>query len=117
MTPVFLLAHIVLWDEAWNLSWWALPDGLAVVMTAGRHRRVRLLLHPAAGSTPEVAYVTSASDYVILRAHGRPVRDGPDRLFPVVRRAALHAAACSDRGGHARSPSPSRGSATCSSHR
>jgi nitrate reductase gamma subunit len=65
LTPIFLLAHIVLWDEAWNLSWWALPDWLAMVMTviviAGGvfffiRRRV----------TPEVAYVTSASDYGIL---------------------------------------------------
>jgi nitrate reductase gamma subunit len=65
LTPVFLLAHIVLWDEAWNLRWWALPDGLAIAMTgvviAGCvfffiRRRI----------TPEVAYVTSASDYLIL---------------------------------------------------
>jgi nitrate reductase gamma subunit len=65
VTPIFLLAHIVLWDEAWNVRWWALPDGLAVVMTgvviAGCvfffiRRRI----------TPEVAYVTSASDYLIL---------------------------------------------------
>jgi hypothetical protein len=27
LTPIFLLAHIVLWDEALNISWWALPDG------------------------------------------------------------------------------------------
>jgi hypothetical protein len=31
--PVFLMAHVVLWDEAWNVSWWTLPDWLAVVMT------------------------------------------------------------------------------------
>jgi nitrate reductase gamma subunit len=64
-TPVFLLAHIALWDEAWNLSWWALPDALAVVMSLiviggclffFIRRRV----------TPEVAYVTTGSDYVIL---------------------------------------------------
>lgn len=65
VTPIFLLAHIVLWDETWNVRWWALPDGLAIVMTgvviAGCvfffiRRRI----------TPEVAYVTSASDYLIL---------------------------------------------------
>jgi nitrate reductase gamma subunit len=65
LTPVFLLAHIVLWDEAWNLSWRALPDSLAVGMSLvviggglffGIRRRV----------VPEVAYVTSASDYGIL---------------------------------------------------
>jgi nitrate reductase gamma subunit len=65
LTPIFLLAHIVLWDEAWNVRWWALPDGLAIVMTLiviggclffFIRRRV----------TPEVAYVTAASDYAIL---------------------------------------------------
>lgn len=74
-TPVFLLAHIVLWDEAWNVSWWALPDRLAVVMTLVVlggclfffiRRRV----------TPEVAYVTSASDYVILALVAAPFATG-----------------------------------------
>jgi hypothetical protein len=32
-TPLFLLSHIILWDEAWNISWWAFPDALADVMT------------------------------------------------------------------------------------
>jgi hypothetical protein len=31
--PVFLLSHVVLWDEGWNISWWTLPDGTADVMT------------------------------------------------------------------------------------
>jgi nitrate reductase gamma subunit len=75
LTPVFLLAHIVLWDEAWNISWWALPDRLAIVMTviviAGClfffiRRRV----------TPEVAYVTSGSDYVILLLTAAPFVTG-----------------------------------------
>ena len=33
VTPLFLLAHIILWEEAWNLSWWAIPDGVADIMT------------------------------------------------------------------------------------
>jgi nitrate reductase gamma subunit len=65
LTPVFLLSHVVLWDESWNLSWWTLPDGLADIMTlivmAGSvffliRRQVR----------PEVKYLTSASDYITL---------------------------------------------------
>lgn len=80
LSPVLLLAHIVLWDEAWNLSWWALPDGLAVVMAliviAGCvfffiRRRV----------TPEVAYVTSASDYVILTIVAAPFITGLIAFF------------------------------------
>jgi nitrate reductase gamma subunit len=75
LTPIFLLAHIVMWDEAWNISWWALPDGLAIVMTlvviGGSlffliRRRV----------TPEVAYVTAASDYVILLLTAAPFVTG-----------------------------------------
>lgn len=75
LTPIFLLAHIVMWDEAWNISWWALPDGLAIVMTLVViggcifffiRRRV----------TPEVAYVTAASDYVILLLTAAPFVTG-----------------------------------------
>jgi nitrate reductase gamma subunit len=75
LTPIFLLAHIVLWDEAWNISWWALPDWLAIAMTViviggcfffFIRRRV----------TPEVAYVTSASDYAILLLTAAPFVTG-----------------------------------------
>jgi len=30
--PVFLLAHIVLWYESWEIQWWSLPDLLADLM-------------------------------------------------------------------------------------
>ncbi len=65
ITPLFLLAHIILIEEAWNLSWWSLPDGLADAMTliviAGCiFFLVRRLMNP------EVQYVTSASDFVLL---------------------------------------------------
>jgi len=75
VTPVFLLAHVVLWDEAWSVSWWALPDWLAVIMSvivmAGCvFFFVRRLV------TPEVAYVTSASDYAILALVAAPFVTG-----------------------------------------
>ena len=65
ITPIFLLAHIVLIEEAWNLSWWSLPDGLAdamtlIVITGCIFFLVRRL------TNPEVQYVTSASDFVLL---------------------------------------------------
>ena len=31
--PIFLLAHIILWYESWEVLWWSLPDLLADVMT------------------------------------------------------------------------------------
>lgn len=30
--PLFLLAHIVLWYESWEILWWSLPDMLADLM-------------------------------------------------------------------------------------
>ncbi len=75
LTPIFLLAHIILWDEAWRLSWWALPDGLADVMTlvviaACIFFLVRRII------LPEVQYVTAASDYLILLIVAAPFVTG-----------------------------------------
>lgn len=75
VTPLFLSAHVILWDEAWNFDWWTLPDGLADVMTliviGGAIfflvRRFKL---------PEVRYVTSASDFVILAVTVLPFLSG-----------------------------------------
>ncbi len=73
--PVFLLAHIVLVEESWGLSWWALPDSLADIMTlvvigACIYFCVRRL------TQPEVKYVTSASDFVILSIVAAPFVTG-----------------------------------------
>ena len=64
-TPIFLLAHVVLIEEAWNVSWWTLPDGLAdamtlIVIAGGIFFLIRRL------TNREVRYVTSASDFFIL---------------------------------------------------
>lgn len=75
VTPIFLLSHIVLWDEAWNISWPALPDQLADFMTLivilacvfFLARRIYL---------PEVRYVTTPSDYVILSIVALPFITG-----------------------------------------
>ncbi len=32
LLPIFLLAHIVLWYESWEIQWWSLPDLLADIM-------------------------------------------------------------------------------------
>ena len=65
VTPLFLLAHIILIEEAWNLSWWTLPDGLADAMTlivvAGC-----IFFFVRRLTNPEVQYVTSVSDFVLL---------------------------------------------------
>ncbi len=75
LTPVFLLAHIILWDEAWNISWWALPDGFADIMTLVVIAACIFFLVRRI-SLPEVQYVTAASDYVILLIVAAPFVTG-----------------------------------------
>ena len=75
VTPIFLLAHVTLVDESWNLSWWTLPDGAAKIMSliviAGC---VFFLIRRLV--SPEVQYVTSASDYIILAIVAAPFITG-----------------------------------------
>jgi nitrate reductase gamma subunit len=73
--PVFLLSHMVLWDESWNFSWWTLPDATADVMTilvmAGcLYFLVRRV------SQPEVKFVTDWSDYMLLAIVAAPFVTG-----------------------------------------
>ena len=75
ITPIFLLAHVVLWDENFGVRWWSLPDSIAILMSvivvAGCvFFLVRRLV------APEVQYVTSVSDYVILAIAAAPFITG-----------------------------------------
>jgi nitrate reductase gamma subunit len=75
VAPIFLLAHVILIDEALNISWWALPDAwvdvLTVVVIIGcLFFLVRRL------TQPEVKFVTSASDFVILTIVAAPFITG-----------------------------------------
>ena len=63
--PIFLLAHIILWDESFNISWWNLPDSVADIMI--------IIVIACCGyflwrrvTQPEAKFVTSGVDYVIL---------------------------------------------------
>ncbi|NVL90554.1 MAG: nitrate reductase [Desulfobacterales bacterium] len=73
--PILLLAHIILWDESFNISWWNLPDSIAdimaiiVVACCGYFLWRRL-------TQPEVKFVTFASDYVILAIVAAPFITG-----------------------------------------
>jgi nitrate reductase gamma subunit len=75
LTPIFLLAHVTLVDESWNLSWWTLPDTLAVFMTAIVIGACVFFLVRRLVS-PEVQYVTSASDYILLAIVAAPFITG-----------------------------------------
>lgn len=74
-TPIFLLSHVVLWDEAWNVKWWTLPDAVADVMTmiviAGC---VFFLVRRMA--SPEVRFLTDGSDYLLLALTAAPFVTG-----------------------------------------
>ena len=75
LTPLFLLAHITMIDESWNLSWWNLPEGITQVMTVIVIASCAFFLIRRLVS-PEVQYVTSASDYVILAIVAAPFITG-----------------------------------------
>lgn len=75
ITPIFLLSHVILWDEAFNVNWWSLPDGLADIMTliviAGCvYFLIRRLV------VREVKFVTSASDFLLLAIVAAPFVTG-----------------------------------------
>lgn len=65
LSPIFLISHVMLIDESFNIGWWTLPDGLADAMTFAvvgsciffAIRRI---------TSPVVKYVTNKGDYFIL---------------------------------------------------
>lgn len=75
LVPIFLSAHIVLWEEAWNIQWWSLPEPVAELMSlavvaACVYFLVRRL------KRPDVRYLTSASDYLLLAIVAAPFVTG-----------------------------------------
>ncbi len=65
VTPLFLLAHAVLWYESWEISWWSLSEQVADYMTlitigSGLFLLVRRMI------LPHVRIVTTAGDYLLL---------------------------------------------------
>lgn len=73
--PIFLFAHMILIKESWNIGWWFLSDSTADFMTliviAGcvffaARRIVR----------PEVKFLTSPSDFVLLAVIAAPFVTG-----------------------------------------
>jgi hypothetical protein len=65
VTPIFLLAHGVLWYESWEISWWSLSEQVADYMTlivigCGLFFAIRRMV------LPHVRIVTTAADYLLL---------------------------------------------------
>ncbi|MFH1983392.1 MAG: TmcC family electron transfer complex membrane anchor subunit [Pseudomonadota bacterium] len=75
LAPIFLLAHVVLVEDAWGMSWWMLSDTVADVLTVAviaacvffAFRRVY---------QRDVRYLTSPSDFVILALVAAPFVTG-----------------------------------------
>ena len=75
VAPIFLFAHITLINEAFNISWWFIPDGVADIMTllvigACVFFLVRRIIQP------DVAYLSSPWDYVLLALVAAPFVTG-----------------------------------------
>jgi len=63
--PIFLFAHVILWKESWDISWWFLSDSTAdmmtlVVMGGCVFFLVRRIVQP------DVRFLTTPSDFVLL---------------------------------------------------
>jgi nitrate reductase gamma subunit len=63
--PLFLSSHIVLWDEAFGISLWSLPDVLADGLTIGLIAAAAFLFMRRR-IKPEVRILTSPWDYFLL---------------------------------------------------
>ncbi|OQX21182.1 MAG: nitrate reductase [Desulfobacteraceae bacterium IS3] len=73
--PLFVFAHVILWKESWNISWWYLSDGLADLMTLAVIASCIFFLVRRL-TVPEVKYLTSNSDFVILALVAAPFVTG-----------------------------------------
>ncbi len=73
--PFFLSAHVILFNDAWGISWWTLPDSLAdsVTLIVIGCCVVFLLRRLA---LKEVKYVTTPSDFVLLAIAAAPFITG-----------------------------------------
>lgn len=65
IVPIFLMAHVMLIEESWNISWVTIPDKIAdymalAVIAAGIFFLIRRL------TNPNVKILTTASDYIVL---------------------------------------------------
>jgi nitrate reductase gamma subunit len=65
LTPILTVAHVMLWEESWGVSWWTLPDTLSkvmaiIVLCGGLTFALRRIANPT------VRFVTSASDFVLV---------------------------------------------------
>ena len=73
--PLFLNAHNIMWDEAFGLSLWSIPDPLADVLTMILIASAVFLIIRRI-RRPEVRILTSAWDYALLLLTAAPFVTG-----------------------------------------
>jgi len=75
ITPIFLFSHIVLFDEAWDISWWSLPDEVADLMTIVVIVVCLFFLFRRLYYN-HVKFLTTSRDYIILAVVAIPFITG-----------------------------------------
>jgi len=64
-TPIFVLGHIMMWEESWGISWWHLPEGLSNLMSIVVVISVIIFVLRRIAD-PTTRYVTSPADFFLL---------------------------------------------------
>lgn len=75
LTPVFVLGHVLLWEESWGIRWWTLPERLSNIMSIIVLLSV-IVFALRRFADPTVRMVTSSSDYLLLLVVGAPFLTG-----------------------------------------
>ena len=92
-TPIFLLSHNVLWYESWGMSWWSLSEKVADIMTL-LVIVTSIVFFMRRIFAPEVKFVTSSDDFLILAVSFFPFLTGflayHEMLLPYKAMVILH---------------------------
>jgi nitrate reductase gamma subunit len=90
LTPIFLLGHMILFKESWGFGWWTLPEGVADFFTILVIVSVIFLILRRI-ALPEVRFISSAYDYLLLVVAVAPFLTGfiayhraPDYYFWII---------------------------------
>ncbi len=75
LVPVFLFAHVILWKQSWDISWWFLSDPVADFMTLIVIGGC-IIFFVRRIVQPDVKFLTAASDFVILAVVAAPFITG-----------------------------------------
>lgn len=75
LTPVFLLGHMILIKQRWGFGWWTLSDGAADFFTILVIVAVLFLILRRI-ALPEVRFITSVYDYLLLAVAVAPFLTG-----------------------------------------